>query len=364
MQTSDARRRGEPLGLYPGRPTPRLYDEIVRIMRVMRRARRTEESYLGWIRRFIEFHGGRHPMELDAEDVNAFLSDLAVRGNVAASTQNQALSAILFLYKHVLDRPLGKVDGIVRAKRPKRVPVALTRTEVAALFEHMTGLPKLIAMVLYGGGLRVNEALDLRVKDLEFERGEIYVREPKGGDGRVTMLPRSLIEPLKEHLRQVRAQHQDDLSRGLGGVALPYALARKYPNAEQEWIWQRVFPATSFYLDRQTGAKRRHHLHETVVQKAVRAAALAAGITKHVTPHVLRHTFATHLVEDGYTIVEVQKLMGHKDIRTTRIYLHVLDRGGLGIQSPLDRMNRKLDHRSYADREGFITRDPDGDNRA
>jgi integron integrase len=327
-----------PVGLFDGREGPRLYDHALRVFRGRHYSPRTQKAYLHWIGQFLRFHAGRHPRSLREEDVNAFLSDLALKRKVSASTQNQALAALLFLYKHVLEQPLDRVEGIVRARRPKRLPVALTRDEVALVFHEMEGIPRLVCMTLYGSGVRLVEGLSLRVKDLDFGRAEILVRDGKGAKDRVTMLPTVIRQPLAEHLSVTRRQHEADLARGLGRVPMPTALRRKYVRADREWGWQWVFPATSHYRDRETGIEHRHHLHESVVQKAVRRAAVAAGIAKHVTTHTFRHSFATHLLEDGYDIRTVQELLGHEDVRTTMIYTHVLNRGGLGVHSPLDRI--------------------------
>jgi integron integrase len=347
--TTSTSPRSPALGLFPGRDSPRLYDSIVSVLRAKHYSPRTEETYLGWIARFLRFHGGRHPLELSVDDVNAFVSDLATSQNVAAATQNQALAAVLFLYKEVLERPLGRVEGLVRAKKPKRLPVVLTRGEVAAIVSALSGVPRLVAMVQYGSGLRLMEALQLRVKDLDFGRGELLVRDGKGSRDRVTMLPRALNEPLEEHLRRVEVQHREDIAAGLGRVPMPGALGRKYRNADRDWPWQWVFPASGHYVDRETGVRHRHHQHESVVQKAVRSAAVAARIGKRVTTHSFRHSFATHLLEDGYDIRTVQELLGHRSVKTTMIYTHVLNRGGLGVTSPLDRMGGE----SYPAREGF-----------
>lgn len=343
-----------PLGLRPGMTSPRLYDRAVSVLRTKHYSPRTAESYLGWIRRFIEFHGGRHPLELGVDEVNAFVSHLATARNVAASTQNLALAAVLFLYKDVLDSPLGRIEGIVRAQKAKTLPVVLTRNEVAAILERLSGVPRLVAMLQYGSGVRLTEALTIRIKDLDFDRGELTVRRGKGGNDRMTMLPRSLEEPLREHLIVVRAQHQADLALGLGRVPMPDALERKYPNADREWSWQWVFPATSHYTDRVTRVRYRHHLHQSVVQKAVHAAVKAAGISKRAVPHTFRHSFATHLLEDGYDIRTVQELLGHVSVKTTMIYTHVLNRGGRGVMSPLDRVSAPGGRESYADRERFL----------
>ncbi len=349
-----SRRTG--LGLSPDRPEPLLFDALVATLRTLRRSSRTEEAYIYWVGKFIRFHGGLHPLELGVEEINAFLTHLAVDRNVAKSTQAQALSAILFLYKRVLDRPLGRIDGIVVATKPKRLPVVLSRDEVDLVLSLMSGVAKLVGELLYGSGVRLLEGLELRIKSLDFDRGEIVVRSGKGDKDRVTMLPQSLYAPLKAHLHDVRKQHMRDLTEGLGRVPLPGALARKYPNADREWAWQRVFPATSHYTDRRTGQRYRHHLHETLIQRKVRAAAERSGVPKQITAHTFRHSFATHLLEDGVDIRTVQELLGHKDIRTTQIYLHVLNRGALGVRSPLDGRARQ-DRRSYADREGFFRKD-------
>ena len=260
----------------------------------------------------------------------------AVQENVAASTQNQALAAILFLYDKVLGEPLDRVEGVVRARRPKRIPTVLSREETERVFAQLEGVPLLICQLLYGSGLRLNEALSLRIKDLDFARREISIKEAKGGKDRVTMLPEPSVMPLKAHVESVRAQHQQDLRRGLGRVQLPNALGRKYPNAERQWSWQWVFPAASHFVEQESGIRYRYHVHPTVVQKAVSAAAARAKVSKHVTPHTLRHSFATHLLENGYDIRTVQELLGHASVKTTQVYTHVLNRGGLGVRSPLE----------------------------
>ncbi len=315
---------------------PRLAEQVRRAIRVRQYSRRTEKAYWGWIRRFVLFHGRRHPEEMAEVEVTAFLSHLATDRGVSASTQNQALSALLFLYREVLGRELPWLDDIVRAKRPQRLPTVLTPREVRALLDQLDGLPWLVASLLYGSGLRLLEGLRLRVKDLEPERGEITVRDGKGRRDRVTLLPQRLADPLAEHLRQVRGQHREDLARRAGSVALPDALARKYPKAAWEWGWQWVFPATRHYRDRESGLLRRHHLHESVVQRAVKEARRRAGIAKPAGCHTLRHSFATHLLSGGYDIRTIQELLGHKDVSTTMIYTHVLNRGGRGVKSPLD----------------------------
>jgi integron integrase len=292
---------------------------------------------VAWIRRFIVDSGMRHPRDLGEEDVTRFLSALAARG-VSASTQNQALSAILFLYERVLGRRLAWMDAIVRAQRPARLPVVLSRDEVSWLLARLRGPVWLMASLMYGGGLRLLECVELRVKDVHIERGELRIRDGKGGRDRVTVLPAAVRQPLVEHLARVKAQHDADLGAGRGSVALPSALHTKYPAASREWGWQWVFPATRFYLDRATGERRRHHLHEFVVQRAVKEAARAAGLARPATCHALRHSFATHLLEAGYDIRTIQELLGHRDVSTTMIYTHVLNQGGRGVRSPLDQL--------------------------
>jgi len=320
----------------PDSAQPRLLDRVREAIRTRHYSRRTERAYAGWIRRFVLFHGKRHPQEMGEAEVTAFLSHLATRRHVSASTQNQALSALLFLYRVVLGRDLGWLDHLVRAKRPTRVPTVLSRGEVTALLGELDGTARLVASLLYGAGLRLLEGLRLRVKDLDFERNEITVRDGKGRKDRVTLLPAAAREPLRRHLERVRRLHERDLARGLGSVALPDALARKYPTARRELGWQWVFPATSHYQDRATGERRRHHLHESVIQRAVKEAARRARVAKPATCHTLRHSFATHLLEAGYDIRTIQELLGHRDVSTTMIYTHVLNRGGRGVKSPLD----------------------------
>ena len=299
---------------------------------------RTEESYVGWVKRFVRFCGMRHPRELGEREVEAFLTSLAVEGRVSASTQNQALSALVFLYDPVLGRPLGLCAGLVRAKRSERLPVVLTRDEVRAVLAEMRGTPALVAGLLYGSGLRLLEALQVRVKDIDFAGREILVRGGKGDRDRRTMLPDVLIGPLLRHLEERRGQHARDVASGTGEVDLPQAIDRKYPGAGAEWGWQWVFGAVREHVRAGSGERRRHHLHETVVQRAFRAALKRAGITKRATCHSLRHSFATHLLEDGYSIRTVQELLGHRDVSTTMIYTHVLNRGGRGVRSPADRL--------------------------
>jgi len=316
----------------------RLLDRVRLAIRAHHYSPRTEDAYIGWIKRYIFFHGKRHPMEMGAEEVTRFLSSLALDGRVAASTQNQALSALLFLYRDVLQRNLPWLEGVVRAKRPIRLPVVLSREEVQAVLLNLRGTPRLMGTLLYGAGLRLLECARLRVKDVDFGLNQILVRDGKGQKDRVTVLPGMAKADLAPHLEAVRQQHQRDLSKGAGWVALPGGLERKYPNAGREWAWQWVFPATTGYVDRETGKRRRHHLHESVVQRAIKEAVRRAGIAKLATPHTLRHSFATHLLEDGYDIRTVQELLGHKDVSTTMIYTHVLNRGPAAVRSPADRL--------------------------
>lgn len=316
---------------------PRLLDQVRDRIRLKHYSIRTEQAYLDWVRRFVVFHGRRHPRELGHAHVEAFLTHLAVEGNVAAATQNQAKSALLFLYKEVLGAELPWLDGVESAKRPARLPVVLTVEEVRGVLQRVDGTRGLILRLLYGTGMRLLEALRLRVKDVDFQRREILVRDGKGARDRVTMLPDRLALPLREHLARVKALHDDDLRAGYGEVYLPYALARKYPNAAREWAWQYVFPSAKRSVDPRSGAVRRHHADDQNVQRAMRAALREAGIAKPATPHTLRHSFATHLLESGNDIRTVQELLGHRDVATTMIYTHVLNRGGRGVLSPLDR---------------------------
>jgi integron integrase len=320
-------------------PQPgKLLDRVRDAIRARHYSLRTEEAYVGWIRRFVLFHNKRHPSEMGPVDINRFLTHLAVSRDVSASTQNQALSAILFLYERVLEKDIGQLDGLVRAKKPVHLPIVLSREEVRSLIQQMSGTSRLVGLLLYGAGLRLMEALRLRVKDVDFATNQITVREGKGQKDRITMLPGAVKAPLTEHLQRVREVHQQDLRRGLGHVYLPDALARKYPNAACEWGWQYLFPAAEIAVDPRSGERRRHHLDESVIQKAVKAATRQAGLNRPATPHTLRHSFATHLLEDGYDIRTVQELLGHRDVRTTMIYTHVLNRGGRGVLSPADKL--------------------------
>lgn len=319
-----------------GEPQDQWLTRSERVLRTTHYQPRTIKAYLHWIKRFLRFHHGTDPLSLGEDGVNAFLTYLAVREDVSASTQNQALCALLFFFDRVAGQPLDRVEGVIRARRIKRRPTVLSRQEVEVLFGHLEGIPLLVCQILYGSGLRLDEALSLRVKDVDFLRKEILVKQAKGNKDRITMLPGAVIADLRAHLSMVKVLHERDLACGLGRVALPSALRRKYRNAEKEWPWQWVFPATTHYTDAVSGVRYRHHLHPTVVQKAVRSAAVRANFSKHVTPHALRHSFATHLLEAGYDIRTVQELLGHASVKTTQIYTHVLNRGGYGVKSPLD----------------------------
>jgi integron integrase len=322
----------------PPAPTPpKLLDQVRDKIKVKHYSIRTETQYVQWIRRFILFHGKRHPKEMGAAEAEAFLTHLAVEGNVSASTQNQALSALLFLYREVLGMELPWLDDVVRAKKPQRLPSVLNRDEVSLVLERMEGTHGLMARLLYGTGMRLMECCRLRVKDIDFRQREILIRDGKGAKDRVTMLPETLIKPLQEFLVKRRRLFEDDLGKGMSEVFLPDALARKYPNAAQEWIWQYVFPSGSYSVDPRSGRERRHHIDEKLLQRAMKKAVTASGITKFATPHTLRHSFATHLLQSGYDIRTVQELLGHSDVSTTMIYTHVLNKGGRGVVSPLDR---------------------------
>ena len=321
----------------PPPAAPRLLDAVRECIRVRHYSVRTELTYTHWIARYIRFHGRRHPRGLGAGEVTAFLSSLANQGHVAAATQNQALAAILFLYREVLGIELPWLVEIVRAKRPKRLPTVLTNAEVRAVLGRMDGLHGLMARLMYGTGMRITECLTLRVKDLELARGEIVVRHAKGGRDRITMLPSSLLEPLRGQLDESRRIYEKDRGRNVPGVELPFAYARKNPGAGRSWGWHWVFPQDHISQDPRTGIRRRHHVYDQTFQRALKKAAYAAGIAKPVSSHTLRHSFATHLMEAGYDIRTVQELLGHKDVSTTMIYTHVLNRGGRGVVSPLDR---------------------------
>jgi integron integrase len=315
-------------------------DRVRSEIRVRHYSIRTEEAYSSWIRRYIQFHR-RHPRDLDGDDLNRFLTHLAVESRVAVSTQRQALSAILFLYRYVLKIQLDWLDDVVRARQPRRLPTVLSRHEVAAVLSHLQGTAQLVVLLLYGTGMRILECLRLRVQDVDFDLGHISIRNPKGGRDRVTMLPNSTRDRLADHLTQVRALHNQDLEQGFGSVYLPHALERKYPHADRDWKWQYVFPAGSRGADPRSGIERRHHLHESVIRKALYAAARAAGIPKKVSCHTFRHSFATHLLMAGSDIRTIQELLGHKDVKTTMIYTHILgNSGGRGVTSPADTLHR------------------------
>ncbi|MFA4966533.1 MAG: integron integrase [Thermoleophilia bacterium] len=311
-------------------------NEFRSALRARHYSRRTEQAYGLWVRRFILFHGCRHPAEMGAPEINAFLTHLAVAEQVSASTQTQALSALLFLYRHVIGRAVGDMGEVIRARKPARLPVVLTQDEAKAVLATLDGDTWLIAALMYGAGLRLMECLRLRVQDVEFARRELTVRDGKGGKDRVTMLPEALQPALREQLRKAKQMHERDLADGWGRVLLPTALDRKYPNAPAEWRWQWVFPQQRRWVNRETGEQGRHHVHETIVQRAMRGAVQRAGVAKHAGCHTLRHSFATHLLEAGYDIRTIQELLGHKDVRTTMIYTHVLNKGGRGVRSPLD----------------------------
>jgi integron integrase len=316
---------------------PKLLDQVRDRIRVKHYSIRTERAYLDWIKRFIYFHGKRHPKDMGAPEVEAFLTHLAVAGNVASATQTQALSALLFLYKEVLGLDLPWMDGITRAKKPQRLPTVLTEEEARRVLGHLDGVTWLMASLLYGTGMRLMECVRLRVKDVDFARREILIRDGKGMKDRVTMLPASLIEPLQTQLDKARVLHEKDVAEGYGEVYLPFALEKKYPNAARQWGWQYVFPATKRSTDPRSDKVRRHHLNEKVLQRAVAGAAREAALVKPTSCHTFRHSFATHLLQSGYDIRTVQELLGHKDVQTTMIYTHVLNRGGRGVVSPLDR---------------------------
>ncbi len=320
----------------PQLPPPRLLDQVRFRIRRKNYSIRTEKAYVAWIRRFILFHNKSHPANLGANEIESFLTHLAVDRNVAASTQNQAMSALLFLYREVLKMDLPWLADVERAKKPKHIPVVLSREEVKAVLAHLQGLPWLMASLLYGSGLRLMECIRLRVKDVDFGMNQIIVRDGKGKKDRVTILPEKLITPLSEQLDKAKIIHQQDLQRGFGSVYLPFALERKYPNASKSWGWQYVFPSARLSKDPRSDITRRHHVDEKVLQRAMQRAVRQAGIDKPASCHTLRHSFATHLLQAGYDIRTVQELLGHKDVSTTMIYTHVLNRGGRGVVSPLD----------------------------
>ena len=313
-----------------------LLTQLVDQLRLRHYSGRTIDTYTSWVLRYIRFHHKRHPRELGRDHVEEFLTSLAIQSNVSASTQNQALAAIGFLYRDVLNIPLEEAERLARAKRPVRLPVVLTRDEVKRLIGDMDGVPQLVAILLYGAGMRVLECLQLRVKDIDFGNHQILVRGGKGNKDRITMLPTAVESRLREHIEEVRLNHARDMRRGGGRVDIPGALARKYPKASTEFRWQYIFPATRIHIDIVTRELRRHHLHPTVIQRAVADAVRSAGLMKRATCHTFRHSFATHLLEDGYDLRTIQELLGHTDVRTTMIYTHVLNKGGRGVRSPLD----------------------------
>ena len=318
-------------------PQPMLLDQVRSAIRLRHYSIRTEEAYVNVIRRFILYHRKRHPTEMGVDEIRQYLSHLATDENVAASTQNVALAALLFLYREVLQLDLPLIEGVERAKRPQRIPVVLTVEEVKRVLVQMSGTHHLMASLLYGAGLRLMECVRLRVKDLDFDYRQLIVRDGKGEKDRRTILPQPLMEPLRHHLARVRLQHEEDMRLGCGRIYLPYALERKYPRAASEWVWQYVFPAAKLSVDPRTGEQRRHHASEDRLQKAVKRAIQEAGVNKRASCHTLRHSFATHLLEDGYDIRTIQELLGHADISTTMIYTHVLNRGGKGVRSPLEK---------------------------
>ena len=317
---------------------PKLMDRLRDALCSRHYSRRTEQTYCHWVKRFIFFHKVRHPAEMAEPEINDFLTHLAVKEKVSASTQNQALTALLFLYRHVIGREVGDLGKVIRARKLTRLPVIMTRDEVKAVLSNLSEDKWLMASLMYGAGLRLMECLRLRVQDIDFSRNEILVRDGKGAKDRITMLPELLKKPLQDHLRQVKAIHDKDLAEGWGRVQMPDALDRKYPNAPADWRWQWVFPQENRWLNPKTKDQGRHHIDESLVQKAVRDAVVAAGLTKHATCHTFRHSFATHLLEGGYDIRTVQELLGHSDVKTTMIYTHVLNRGPSGVHSPLDRL--------------------------
>jgi len=320
----------------PTRQPPKLLDQLREALRSRHYSRRTETTYCHWVKRYIFFHHVRHPAEMAEPEMNSFLTHLAVKEKVSASTQNQALCALLFLYRHVLNRKIGDLGEVIRARKPKRLPVVMTREEVKTVLAHLAGDKWLMASLMYGAGLRLMECLRLRVQDVDFSRSEILVRDGKGAKDRITMLPDSLKGPLHKHLVKVKAIHEKDLAAGWGRAPVPGALDRKYPNAPREWRWQWIFPQEKLWKNTQTGEQGRHHIDESLVQKAVKDAVTRAGLIKRASCHTFRHSFATHLLEGGYDIRTIQELLGHNDVNTTMIYTHVLNRGPSGVRSPVD----------------------------
>lgn len=315
---------------------PKLLDQLRQALRVRHYSRRTEQAYGSWAKRYIHFHNLRHPAEMGEAEINAFLTHLAVKDKVSASTQNQALSALLFLYRHVIGREVGDLGQVIRARKPTRLPVVMTRDEVKAVLANLPPEKRLMATIMYGAGLRLMECLRLRVQDIDFSKNEILVRDGKGAKDRITMLPESVKTSLQRHLKKVKEIHERDLAAGWGRVQMPMALDRKYPNASREWRWQWVFPQENRWKNEKTGEQGRHHVHESIIQKAVAVAVRKTDVTKRATCHTFRHSFATNLLERGYDIRTIQELLGHKDVKTTMIYTHVLNRGGKGVKSPAD----------------------------
>ncbi|WP_297841354.1 integron integrase [Ignavibacterium sp.] len=314
---------------------PKLLDQVRNVMRVNHYSKKTEEAYINWIKRFILFHNKRHPIDMGAEEIKSFINNLVTNYHVSSATQNQALQGILFLYKNILNKDVGWIENIKHSTRVKHLPVVLSKREVARVFDNLEGTNKLIVSLLYGSGLRLSEALKLRIKDIDFDYKQILVRDGKGEKDRHTILPDSVISELKKHLNKVYLKHKDDLKNGKGETILPYALKKKYPNAGKEFGWQYAFPADKFIKDNDSGLITRWHIHESTVQRAVKDAVKKSGITKPASPHTFRHSFATHLLENGYDIRTIQELLGHSSVKTTMIYTHVLNRG-LGVKSPLD----------------------------
>lgn len=324
------------VGTEISRRKPKLLEEVSDALRSRHYSKRTETAYVHWIKRFIFFHNKRHPADMGEAEINSFLTNLAVREHVSASTQNQALSALLFLYRHVLNRDVGDLGRVIRARKPARLPVVMTREEVKAVLHRLNGEHWLMGMLMYGTGMRLMECLRLRIKDIDFGSGEITIREGKGDKDRVTMLPLTVRTKLQQHLARVKETHARDLADGFGRVQMPAALSRKYPSASSEWGWQFVFPQLNRWVNAETGEQGRHHVDQSIVQKAIKTAVRLADIAKPASSHTFRHSFATHLLEDGYDIRTIQDLLGHKDVKTTMIYTHVLNRGGRGVKSPAD----------------------------
>ena len=328
-------------GGQKNQPKPKLLDQVRNVVRCKHYSIRTEQSYVDWIKRFIYFHNKKHPEDLDENHISSFLTYLAVQRKVASSTQNQALCALVFLYRDVLKKDLGNFDGLIRAKKTEKLPVVFTRDEIKKILLHLEGTAWIMGQFLYGAGLRLMECIRLRVKDVDFGYKQIMVRDGKGHKDRVTMLPEIVIEPLRRHLLKVKEIHLMDLKSGFGTVYLPYALERKYPHANRNWGWQYVFPASKRSIDPRSGVEQRHHISEAILQRAIKRSILQSGISKPGSSHSMRHSFATHLLEDGYDIRTVQELLGHKDVSTTMIYTHVLNKGGKGVTSPSDRLFKK-----------------------